>query len=256
MKQLFYIIFFALLLFFSCKKDPITNDPTPAPLSSIQVNLNNMVDDSLLVLNKNYFTSAGDSFMVSKFKYYLSNFVFTLEDGSEYTEPESYHLIRHTNGISSFTITQVPLGGYKAVRFMIGVDSTHNVSGTQPGDLESSYASDMFWTWSSGYIFLKLEGTAPKSPASDKLIEYHIGGYGGKYKTQRDFNFNFGFGRLNVLQTKLPVLNLKVNVNEIFKTPVAIDFSSLPTVVAGGFYAKQLADNYADMISLKSIDNP
>jgi len=35
----------------------------------------------------------------------------------------------------------------------------------------------MFWTWNSGYIMAKLEGTSPVSSQPNNKFEYHIGGF-------------------------------------------------------------------------------
>ena len=35
----------------------------------------------------------------------------------------------------------------------------------------------MYWTWQSGYINLKLEGTSSACPARNHFFQYHLGGY-------------------------------------------------------------------------------
>ncbi len=136
---------------------------------------------------------------------------------------------------------------------MLGVDSLHNVSGAQGGDLDP--AKNMFWSWTTGYIMLKLEGTAPSSTVSGNVIEYHLGGFKGINKTQRNFNLSFGTAMASVTKTTTPKIILKVNANEMFKTPTTLSFATLPIVSSAGANAKLIADNYADMIQFKQISN-
>jgi hypothetical protein len=58
-----------------------------------------------------------------------------------------------------------------SITFNLGIDSLTNVSGAYEGDLDPM--NNMYWTWQSGYINLKFEGSI-----DDGVIrEYHLGGY-------------------------------------------------------------------------------
>src|SRR4051812_28015316 len=165
MKQLITLVaccFFAA--FTACKKDsstPATETETPpvtATTGSLKIELEHMVDTLPLEFDKNYVNPKGDTFKVSKFNYFISNIVITNMDNSTYVEPNSYHLVKHSDAASTFiTLENVPIGSYKSIRFMLGVDSARNVSGVQNGDLDLSKSGDMFWSWNTGYIFFKLE---------------------------------------------------------------------------------------------------
>ena len=244
----------------ACKKDEkspesvITPEPT-VTTGSLKIELGHMVDTLPLEFGKNYINPKGDTFMVSKFNYFISNIVLTAADNSTYSEPASYHLIKHNNAGNFITIANVPPVSYKSISFMLGVDSAANVSGAQGGDLAQSKSGDMYWGWSSGYIAFKLEGSSPKSGDVQKTLTYHIGGYSGPYKSQRVYNIVFPGETADVTTTVTPVLHLGVNVNKFFR---GIDVS------APGFYNhmsatsannKVFADNYADMISFEHLHN-
>jgi hypothetical protein len=249
---------FSVICFLSCKKDKTTS-PTPepdVPKGTLRIDFSNMVDNAALVFNTDYLNPLGDTFRVTKFNYYISNIVLKKDDNSLFAVPNSYYVIKQSNSSQSIVLTGLPIASYKSIQFMLGVDSTRNISGAQSGALDPAIEPDMYWSWNTGYIFLKLEGTAPKSTAGDKTIEYHIGGYGGANKTQRIFQLDFGNVAIKVAETITPFLTLKVNVNEIFKSPNMIDFVAMPSVVSTGKNAKSIADNYSDMISIKSIFNP
>jgi hypothetical protein len=61
------------------------------------------------------------------------------------------------------------------MEFMIGVDSARNNSGAQTGALDPT--NGMFWSWSTGYIMAKFEGTSAQSPAAANALKFHIGGF-------------------------------------------------------------------------------
>lgn len=255
-----FLLLCSLFIFSFCKKDKKTNtlpEPTPeANLASVVLEFQPKVDTFNLVFNKNYVNAKGDTFSVTKFKYFISNIVLTKADNTTYTEVESFHLVQHTsNASASFILNNVPFATYKSISFRVGIDSIRNVSGVQSGDLDPANSSDMYWNWSSGYIFVKLEGSSPKSGATNKRFEYHIGGYGGVNRTQRDFSFNFGAETLVAGSTSKPILKFKTNVNEIFQKPNVIDLSKSFNILGPGANAKMIADNYADMISFDKLQN-
>ena len=103
----------------------------------------------------------------------MSNISLSNDDGSTtYEFPNSYYLVDATNAASlNIDLEDVPNGDYTKVNFMIGVDSTRNVSGAQEGALD--VANGMFWSWNMGYIFMKMEGTVQDSID----FRYHIGGF-------------------------------------------------------------------------------
>ena len=259
MKTVIKFITLALLVgFMSCKKDTSTNPepaPEPAPTTgSLKIQFLNMVDANPLVLNQNFVNPKGDTCNVTKFNYYISNIVITKNDNSTFVEPNSYHLVEAiTPSTNVISLANVPAGSYKSISFMLGVDSARNCSGAQDGDLDP--AKDMSWGWSTGYIMVKIEGTAPKSGSFTKSLTYHVGGFGGVNKTQRNFNFNFSSTTANVSTSVTPQIRLTTNINEFFKTPNLIDVVTQFNQGVVGPSAKVYADNYADMISFKDVQN-
>lgn len=248
------------LCFASCKKDEVSTTPDPEPTTpstgAFKLEFKNKVDTAALVFGKNYTTSKGDTFKVSKFNYYISNIKLLKSDLSGYVESNSYHMVKHSSPSSCIiNLTGVPPGSYQSVSFMLGVDSARNVSGAQTGDLDPAVASDMYWSWNSGYIFMKMEGTSPQSGETSKNLEYHIGGYGGVNKTQRPFKFDFGSTPITIAVNTAPTIEVNANVNALFVTPNPIDFKTRYTIVSPGPNAKLMADNYATMMSFVKIRN-
>lgn len=251
------------LSFSFCKKDSKTEpEPTPTPSNpttgTLSLYFENRVDTLPLQFDSLYVNTNGDTFSVTKLNYYISNIILTKNDGSTFAEPESYHLVKHSDGATYWiNIKNVPYGSYKSVKFTVGVDSARNVSGAQSGDLSLTKAGDMFWSWNTGYIFFKMEGKAPRSADPTKTIEYHIGGYGGMYKTQREVLLNFNTATANVSSAISPKVHLYTNVNNVFNSASKIDFSkpNYFSIIMPGPYSVEIANNYATMFSYGHIHN-
>ncbi len=251
----------------SCKQEPVDPEPpvvtppvtpvfVPPTGSAICLSFENFVGNAPLTLDQTlrYENMNGDSFSVELYKYYITNVAFMDNLGNTWFEPNSYHLVdaADTSSIKVY-IDSMPSGTYTNVSFMIGVDSTRNVSGTQSGALDP--AKGMFWTWSSGYIMAKVEGRSPSSTTSFDLLVFHIGGYAGQFAGQRVATPSFNSDIATVTTTSVPKIHVKSDLNEWFQSPNIIDFSSISNVSTPSAFSVLVADNYANMFSITSIDN-
>jgi len=256
MKIQYFILSLLSLVIFSCKKDTKTEGPL-TPTGSMAIFIENKVDTAPLVLNtKNYVNQNGDTFKLSKYKYYISNIKLVTTDGKKtYWEPESYHLIDQADANSLvFTMNGIPLGPYNSISFMIGVDSLRNCSGAQTGALDP--VKGMFWDWTSGYIMGWLEGTSPQSTFTNKLILYQSVGFNGQYRVLKNVTLSFGNQTASVVSNDhLPEVHISSNVLEWFKTPTVISFSATPVVSVPGAASRTIADNYADMFKVDQVVN-
>ena len=152
----------------------------------IRIIFKNTVKGLPLVLNDSVYTNVfGEDYRVSKLKYYIGE-PGLMNQSSRQKESSGYHLIDAKDTASqSFEFT-VKTGTYNSLFFLLGVDSIHNCSGAQTGALDP--LNDMFWTWNSGYVMAKLEGVSTFSSSINQRIEYHIGGYKGKYNVLQQVN--------------------------------------------------------------------
>ncbi len=219
--------------------------------AGIKLHFNNVVNGKELVLdNETYKNAHGDEFTLSMCKYYISNVTFIKTDGTAVNIENSYHLVSEQKPSSfDYVMDALPEGGYVEMKFMIGVDSLHNVSGAQGGELDPINA--MFWDWHTGYIMAKIEGRSPA--AQDGEIAFHIGGFSGETSALRWITLKFPHA-VKVTSGKTPVINLQADIAEWFRTPATVDFSKLSVVTLEGKEAAMIADNYADMFTIKSID--
>ena len=221
----------------------------PAPVGELDLEFDNVVGAQALVLNTgNYTNAAGNAFTVSKFNYYISNIKLTKADGTEWQEPESYHLVQENVAASqALTLKDVPAGDYAKLTFTVGVDSARNVAGAQTGALDPN--NEMFWSWNTGYVYTKLEGTSPQSTSTNNGLTFHIGGFKSPNNTIRTVSpaLPAATPALQVRADRTPEVHLKVDVLGMFNGQTAannIDFRTLSTTM-GGANSVKVANNYA-----------
>lgn len=235
-----------------CKK-PVENVVPPTTTNEFHFNFDNYFGDAELEMNtKEYTTAQNEQITISAFNYWVSNMTFVNSDGTEYKEPESYRLLRgDKHATHHFHIADVPAGTYTAVKFIIGVDKARNTSGAQTGALDPTESGDMFWSWNTGYIQTKLEGTSPQSTASDKMFRYHIGGVKDGIETPQEVTLTFP--QPVVVGDQAGSAKVKVDVAKFFPTPMSIAMMS--EMMHPNEMAYNIAKGYTDMFSITSAGN-
>lgn len=255
LKFTFLVVFF-VHVFFGCIKDTKI-EPEPARIKTDSASL--VIDFTAICNNKvivyatgNYTNTSSDNFTITKLNYYISNVKLKREDGYVFVEPESYHLIKHAEGKTSFTINKLPEGNYNHIEFLIGVDSLRNVSGAQVGALDVS--NQMFWEWESGYIFFKLEGNYNSDNVpEDNGYSIHIGGFKGEFSCLQTCKINLN-QTIVASATKPSKLYFNTVVDEIFKTPKTIGFDTYYSLINDAMF-KSISQNYKDMFVVAKVEN-
>jgi hypothetical protein len=187
--------------------------------------------------------ATSESITFQTLKYYITNVKLQKEDGSWWVQPESYHLVTvGSNTVPTISLANVPLGNYQAIEYMIGVDSTRNVSGAQTGALSTS--NGMFWSWNTGYIFIKAEGTSPDSPTGG--FSYHIGGFRESNNTNaiRINNASFNGELLPVTGNNSPSVQFRVNAARFWHGGISLQ--DIHTVHMPGANAKTFTENFGN----------
>ena len=236
---------------------------------SVTIEFDNQAGEESLDFNQAYTNEAGEALTFSKFKYYVSNFVLIKGDGTTYTVPKDscYFLVDHSDASSrSITLKNIPAGEYTRVKFMIGVDSLKNTAdiSERTGVLDpAGDAADMYWTWNSGYIHLKIEGTSPSAPYDSmmgmSMFMYHVGGFGG-YSTPtpnniRTFDLTIPNGEAaEISKDHTPAIHMKVDILEAFKSPTTLSVAT-KYMVHMPMDGATIANNYADMVTIDHVHN-
>ncbi len=195
--------------------------------------------------------STGEKMTFTTLKYYVSNIVLVNENGTEWVQPESYYIVDAvTSAASKIKLENVPTGNYTGFRYTIGVDSTRNVSGAQEGALSPS--NNLFWSWSTGYIFIKAEGNSPDAPAPGDWF-YHIGGFSGANNAIRTNNVDFFNSQLRIKEDHQSEIHMKVNAARFWHGGLSLN--DYHTIHMPGANALTMADNFQGAIVFDHIHN-
>jgi hypothetical protein len=251
----------------SCKNDKETDDITG--FGEVEIEFDHRAGDDALDFGTEYTNAAGEKLKFTTFDYFISNIVLVKSDGTEYAVPknDSYFLIKHDDVDSrEVKLSNIPAGDYTGLKFVIGVDSAKSVSpiSERTGVLDpAGAASGMYWSWNSGYIFVKVEGTssaAPVDPGSgENIFQYHTGLFGGydspTINNLKTANLTVPDEAAKVRQgEEAPHFHLFVDALEMFKSPAVLSIAANP-YSHGGPFLKTVADNYADMFTIDHVHN-
>jgi hypothetical protein len=243
-----------LLVFSACKKEDHEHDHDFK--GNVTLKMDHRWSDNMpfsIGGNRSYTLGNGQSISPTEFRYYISNIQLQRTDGSWWIEEESYHIVDASNINPIIELKEVPEGRFVGIKYLIGVDSTRNVSGVQEGALAPSNA--MFWSWNTGYIFIKAEGTSPSIVGDNPEYRFHIGGFRSTNSGIRENQFSFG-RELIVRRDGSPSIHLNIYPNRFFEGPgMTIDLSTMPRVHMVGENSRKIADNYAQMIEFNHIHN-
>jgi len=214
----------------------------------------NTVNNNQLILDSNEYTNPfGESYRISKLKYYISN--IKLNSAKKiFTEPDSYHLIDAADTASLHFSFYAAANNYNSISFIVGVDSIKNVSGAQTGALDP--ANGMFWTWNSGYVFFKLEGSSPASTIINNRIEYHIGGFAGAGNALQYITLPLPANEiLKIQEGKSSNIIIETDINKIWQGANDLKIAATPATMTPGVLSKKIAANYSNMFTIKTVNN-
>lgn len=241
----YYLLTLLFLCCIACKKDKEEQQ------GNIQISFKNVVNGAPLALNTGSYTNAnGETFTVTTFKYYISNISLVKLDNSTLRIPDTYFLVDESAAASKTISFRAPVGEYRGISFKIGVDSTRNVSGAQTGALDP--VNGMFWSWNSGYIMAKMEGTSPASTAPAQALTFHIGGFKGNFNAVQDVNLVSPISLTVSLQRK-PQLTLTADLYNWFTGVNLVKFSENATIHVPGEPAWKIATNYRSMFRITDV---
>ena len=112
----------------------------------------------------------------------------------------------------------------------------------------------MYWSWNSGYIFFKMEGTstaAPEDPTGNRRFRYHIGGFGG-YSARTINNIKTitldlsKAGTVKVKKGRNATIHIKADILKTFNGASNLSIAAHPSVMFSE-YSVNVANNYSKM---------
>jgi len=263
--HLFLLAIIASTIVISCKKNDSEPAPNPNVTGSLEVEFENFVGTQKFAFGTSYTNpNTNESFTPTMLRYFVSNIELKTSTGTVFTIPQndSYFLIDQEKPESlKFTLNGIPEGDYNEISFTIGVDSLRNTKpvGERTGNLDiSGTAQGMYWSWNSGYIFVKFEGSSPQSTAADQKYRYHIGGFGGysskTINTIRKKTLSFGKDIAKVRAKTAPTVHLITDVMKLFNGSTQLKIADNNTVMFSAF-GVNIANNYVDMFSYDHVHN-
>lgn len=172
---------------------------------------------------------AGAGEVVEAMQFYLSDLAL-LNDGQVVsTSTKRHHLLDAEKPKTLRLPLSVPDGvAYDELRFTLGVDSLTSAAGVFAGDLDPT--NGLYWTWRSGYINFKLEGTAPGCPARNHRFQFHLGGFQAPYNSTQ---------KISLSVHPAAVIPVSIDLDRFF---AALDLSAEYRVMQPGAAAQRLAE--------------
>ncbi len=199
MRHLLFLSILVLVFAAGCGDD----EPGGENPGTIKLDFDNVVGSSDLLLAEDgiteypYQNGFDQPFNLTILRYYISQISLKGADGFIYIDPlevgpnpediKGIYLIDESSPVfNSVSITDVPVGEYNEISFLVGVDSTGVQEGAAGGILDPA-ADAWFWNWNAGYVALGLEGQSPNAtgdqaartlrPDNPNGFGFHVGGW-------------------------------------------------------------------------------
>ncbi|MBS1771740.1 MAG: hypothetical protein JST82_02685 [Bacteroidetes bacterium] len=212
------VYFFALcILIWGCKKRETGVQP-PYNTGNLSINITYSVDAQPLSWNDLvYKNEAGNEYSISKLQYYLSDFRFYKNNILLQGVDSVFYIDANISNTNNLLFRNINSEKYDSVSFCIGVMPAKNSIGGLPATVDNN---NMVWPdmMGGGYHFLKLEGHW-KDTTGLNGFAMHLGKNGFQCFTGLKC-------KIDILPQSLSVWQIKMNINEWFRTPNVYNFST------------------------------
>ncbi len=183
-----------------------------------------------------YYLNVSDSIQITSLRFYVSNMELLDNNKSVWIDSNPFHLIDAFNEKTLSVIVPSNIS-YSKLKFNLGIDSTTNVSGAMGGDLDPT--KGMYWTWQSGYINFKLEGTSNISKTRHNEFQFHLGGY------QHPFN---SLQTVFIEITSKSTIEINIDLLQIFQQ---INLAQQHHIMSPGQEAMDFSEKVIQSLSIK-----
>ncbi len=218
MKKIIYAML-ALLIIGStaCNDDddnkihPKEIEATDTTLSSLTITVDHKMGTADMVYNEDVILPSKEQVQISRLSYILGNFYLLDDEDNKTVLDDQYALIEDHRGNTTFSLTNVPQGNYKAIGFSIGLDSATNHGNPNQYDASHPLApinNSLHWNWTGGYIFTALEG---KTMMNDESFVFHLAGAQNRIDVELSAQV--------AITAEPKTATLTYDVNEIFQNP-------------------------------------
>lgn len=179
----------------------------------------------------------GNSLTIDIFKCYISDITFLNGDDIVSVDPVKAHLLDMEDTTSMAIVIDYPQEAFDQIRFNLGIDSLTSVSGVFGGDLDP--INGMFWTWNTGYINLKIEGTHADCETRKNRFQYHIGGYMAPYQSLQQVV-------LDIHESEIITIDI-----DIYSLLQDINFKSDHTIMSPSMRSQEMSQAAANVFKIR-----
>jgi hypothetical protein len=216
----FVSLLFSLVLLISCNSSD-DSESTPEVSTTFKFTHN---WDGALIRDYNfgpiqYVNAHGESIGFERFRYVISDIVFTKTNGEE-IELDIYNLVDLTNEVNmEYTPdTQIPIGNYTNVSFTFGLDNEDNAENYTDLNSASFNVPEMM---GGGYHYMQFDGKFINSNNEEQGFNYHairaVDNVGPNPTFPQDTFFTVNLGAINISNDV--EIEVKMNIAEWFKNP-------------------------------------
>jgi hypothetical protein len=179
------LLAFSLVVLISCEDEVDEVIEPTVTTADVHLNYSFKFGEQDFELNKNYTTDSGYTVRFTLATYYLSN-PSILDDAGNGTALSADYLFVRPDAMMS-DLGSIEAGHAHMFNVSSGIDEATNTedggSGLQPTDFNDAnhplapQAENMYWSWASGYIFVKIEGEVDfdNDGTFDGVFKYHLG---------------------------------------------------------------------------------
>jgi len=228
------------------------DDADPASPGTVNFVFSNKVGTTPLALESGAYTNgAGESYTVNELKYIISNIVFIAPDGDEFSYPqESSYFVINAKDESSLTASLPEVEGrkYSKIRFGFGVDQSNYPLNGVNNFIPTAEETDMLWSWSAGYKFIKFEGTFSTDVVKDAPFLIHVGSHGATLDNYKEITLNLT--QDITVDDNTNNVNITFNVGNIFDAGlVPFSLEEKSDIQVDPVYAPIIATNVSTAFS-------
>jgi len=221
--------------------------------ASLTLQFDNRVLQKDLVLNdERYRNERNETYTVTELKYIISTITLTDDEGALFAYPkeDSFFVIDENDPASlKVSLKTIPDGVYTKLQFGLGVDqSNYPLEGAN--FVPQAEEKGMIWSWTTGFKFLKFEGTfIPDGETATANFLMHMGSDGINQDNYQTITINLGTP-LEIVEGKSATLALEANVAIILDGLTSISIADQPEIQIDPIKAPLIAQNCSALFSL------
>ena len=201
------------------------------------------VNGEPLELNKKYKNPFGETFEISRFRFYAGKIAPIYLDTEPKINISSYHLVDFSDSSSTSIDLPETAGTCNGIQFQLGVDSLDQNQGAQTGALDP--VKGMFWTWNSGYQSFKIEGYSSVSSQPAHVIAYHIGGYRDPYNTVWKIKLNTTNDEsFQITAENKITIEVAIDLDSFFDGRNPLHIKEISSCTTPGELARKISENF------------